>query len=250
MWGGIASDAFGYRVSFRIGAVLVLTGGLLVYFLAHEDPVASGPEIKITRPGFKSIFMLHGFFSAVLIMFSIRFSNTIVNPSFPLIVKDILPTTKNINSITGSVKASAALAGAISAALLGHIGDMIGRRKVLVLCCIGACIASKGHFFARNIGDLVMARILFGLTIAGMLPAANAMINSVIDRDSIGKAYGLATSLSMFGTALGPFVGGYLAETTGLRTPFLVAALGQICLAVMVIAFVSAETRPTSSGTS
>lgn len=37
-----------------------------------------------------------------------------------------------------------------------------------------------------------------------------------------GKAYGLATSLSMLGSAIGPTVGGTLAMQAGLRVPFLV----------------------------
>ncbi len=236
-FGGLAADAFGYRDAFRIGAALCLLGGLLVYFGTEESFEPPDKTDKTNTPGFKSIFLLKGFFVAVLIMFAVRFSNTMINPSFPLIVKDILPSVKNLNSITGSVMASAALAGAVSAAVLGYAGDRLGHRIVLIACCAGASVSSLAHFYAASLNNLFAARILFGLAVAGMLPAANAMIYSIIDRRSIGKAYGLATSLSMLGAAFGPFAGGMLARGAGLRAPFLVTAALQILLAAVIFLF-------------
>lgn len=234
-FGGIVADAFGYRVSFQIGALLCLLGGLLVYFGAREDFSPEDEDQRASCPGFRQIFMLKGFFVAVLLIFGVRFSNTIVNPSFPLIVRDIIPSSPNLNSITGSVMAAAAVAGAVSAAVLGHMGDRIGHRKILIACCAGASIASAGHFFAYSLNRLFLARILFGLSVAGMLPAANAAIHSIIDRRSIGKAYGLATSISMLGAAFGPMTGGYLAKIITLRAPFLFTAALQALLGIIVV---------------
>jgi MFS transporter, DHA1 family, multidrug resistance protein len=235
-FGGLAADAYGYRISFRIGALLCLLGGMLVYFFAHEK--FDKEEIKNNlNPGFRKIFMIKGFIIAVLVMFGVRFSNTMINPSFPLIIKDIMPSLDNLNSVTGSVMASAALAGAFSAAMLGLAGDRAGHRRILIGCSILAGCASAGHYLAFSISGLVLARIAFGLAAAGMLPAANASIHSIIDRRSLGKAYGLATSLSMMGAALGPFMGGFIAKNAGLRAPFLFTAGGQIMLAVIVILF-------------
>ncbi len=241
LFGGLVADAYGYRVSFQAGAALVFLGGLFVLFGTEENFVAPDEKTAGNAPGFKSIFLLHGFFAAVLIMFSVQFSNTLVNPSFPLIVKDILPDVSNLNSITGAVIASAALAGAVSSVLLGFAGDKIGHRKVLIGCCIGACAASLGHYYAASLNELFAARILFGLAVAGMLPAANAMIHSIIDHRNIGKAYGLANSISMVGIALGPLAGGYLAKIGGLRMPFMFAAACQLLLGWMIFVYVKKE---------
>ena len=244
LFGGIIADAYGYRASFQAGAALVFLGGLFVYFGTEENFSREDNEASSGNAGFRAIFLLKGFFAAVVIMFAVQFSNTMVNPSFPLIVKDILPAAVNLNSITGSVIAAAALAGAVSSAFLGFAGDKLGHRRVLIGCCIGACAASSGHFFARTLNELFAARILFGLAVAGMLPAANAMIHSIIDHRSIGKAYGLANSISMIGIALGPLAGGYLARAGGLRMPFLVAAGAQLLLGGMVVIFINREKQP------
>ena len=236
-FGGMAADAFGYRTSFQVGALLILMGGLLVYLGIRENFTPTHASVSADSPGFMNIFLLSGFLISVVVMFSVRFSNSMASPSFPLIMKDIIGTTKNLNSITGAVIASAAVAGAISAAILGHVGDRIGRRRILIGCCIGACVASVGHFFAQDLPTLFAMRILFGFSVAGMLPAANAMIHAVIDQRSIGKAYGLATSLSMLGAAIGPAVGGYIAMKAGLRVPFLITGAAQISLAILILLF-------------
>ncbi len=241
-FGGIVADAFGYRAAFRVGALLCLLGGLLVYFGANENFVPATAEERRGQSGFRKIFFLKGFAMAVLIMFGVRLSNTIMNPSFPLVVEAIVPGVANLNSITGTVMAGAALAGAFSAAFLGHLGDRLGQRWVLIGCCMMASVASGAHYYASSLNELALARVLFGLSVAGMLPAANAMIHAIIDHNALGKAYGLATSISMLGMAMGPFVGGYLARAAGLRVPFLVTGAAQAALAMMIL-FLFRESR-------
>lgn len=245
-FGGVVSDLFGYRVSFRIGALLCLAAGLLVFFGASENFTPPRKDAARKGSSFRGIFLLEGFLVAVGIMFAVRMSNTMVNPAFPLIVKDIVPNAKNLNSITGTVMAGAALAAAVSAATLGWVGDRIGQKKVLIGCCLGASLASVGHFLAESLGALFAARVFFGLSVAGMLPASNAMIHAIVDPRALGKAYGLATSLSMLGLAVGPFTGGWLAKTAGLRFPFLAAAVAQLLLCGVVVAFVPSR-KPAAS---
>ena len=242
-FGGMAADALGYRVCFRIGAGLTLLGGVLVLAGTREEFTPRDAQASRDGPGFRAIFLLPGFLISVVIMFAVRLSNSIANPSFPLIVREFPLSPQHFNSITGSIMGVTALAAAASSAILGHIGDKIGRRSILVACCVGACVASVGHYMAQTLFTLFAARILFGFSVAGMLPSATAMIYSIIDPRSIGKAYGLATSLSMLGAAAGPTLGGVLAMSVGLRFPFLVTAAAQLMLAVLVLAYVRDKNR-------
>lgn len=239
--GGIAADIFGYRFSFRVGALLTLLGGLLILFGTQERFTRPDRKAAAEIPGFGKILLLPGFMISVGVLLGVRLSNTISNPSFPLIVRDIIESMRNLNSVTGSIIGVAAIAAAAAAALLGHVGDRLGRRPVLVGCCLVACASSVGHYFAQSIPTLFAVRILFGFSVAGMLPAANATIHEVVDPRSIGKAFGLATSLSMLGTAIGPTVGGFLAMRAGLRVPFLVTAAAQLCLAGLILIFLRGD---------
>lgn len=238
--GGLVADAFGYRASFRVGALFTLIGALIAFYGIREDFHPPGEERAAAagRPaadGFRAIVGVSGFLSAALVMFGVRLSNTIVNPSFPLIVREILPGAASLNSATGMIMAGAAVAGAISAAGLGLLGDRWGHERILVSCCLGGAFFSAAHFFARHFGFLFAVHVLFGFSIAGMMPAANALIRTVIAERNIGRAYGAATSLSVLGMALGPPLGGWLARAAGMRAPFLLAAAAQLLLAWLVL---------------
>lgn len=237
-FGGLMADSFGYRASFRAGAALVIIGGFLVYYGTHENFTPENKARGRTWPDIKTLFTLKAFFAAAAVMFSVQFCNTLINPSFPLVVKQLYPRIQNINSMTGYIVAVSALAGALSSALFGHVVDKLGHKRILMICCAGTALASSGHFFAKTITELFLVRILFGLSIAGMLPAANALINTIINRNSIGKAYGIVTSISMLGIAFGPLAGGYIAAAAGLRAPFIAAAAAQILLGLLIIIFV------------
>ena len=233
-FGGIVADHFGYRMAFRIGALVILVGGLLVQFGTHEEFTPPDPKRKEMHGRFSDVLANRTFLLAAFIMFAIRLSNSLTSPAFPLIVKEIHGSSEAINSLTGSIIAVAALAGAISAAVLGHFGDSWGHRKVLIACCIAAAIASFAHLPINSIAGLFVVRTIFGLSIAGMLPATNAMIRREIADHNIGKAYGAATSFSMSGLAIGPLLGGFLGGTFGLRIPFLVMGFGQIGVLALV----------------
>ncbi len=232
-FGGLAADTFGYRDSFRIGALLTALGGILTLLGTHEDFTPPERGTANISPGFWEILMLPGFLLGVAVLFSVRLSNSIANPSFPLIVRDMVDSQANLNTMTGMIIGAAAVAGAIAAGVLGHTSDRIGQRSVLIACCLVASAASIGHYFAYGLPTLFIARILFGFAVAGMMPVANTLIKAVVDARSIGKAFGLATSISMLGTAFGPMFGGLMAMKTGIRTPFLVTAAGQALLVVL-----------------
>jgi len=236
--GGIVADAFGYRTAFRAGAFVVLLGGLLVHYAAHEQFTPPDAEQRQGSPGFRALISGRGFAVAVLILFAVRFSNTLVNPSFPLIIQDFLTTTQRLNSITGAIMAIAGLTGAVAAAVLGHVSDRLGHRRVVIFCSLGAAVASLAHALARSLDSLAVAHLLFGLAIAGTMPAANTMIQRATNPQHMGKAFGTASALGLIGIALGPLTGGMLARQFGLRTPFVAASICQVVVAILAMVLI------------
>lgn len=251
--GGVVADHLGYRAAFRVGALVVFLAGLLVWRGTREDFVPSDPEHTARRLSYGQIILGPGFLAAVFVLFSIRLSNTLTNPSFPLIVEEILDSTTRLNSVTGAIICCAALSGAVSAAVLGYFGDSFGHKRVLLACSLLASVVSVAHVYAHTVLFLTVARMLFGLTVAGMIPSANALIRRMTHDSNIGKAYGVATSMSMAGLAIGPFLGGCLGRAMGLRAPFVATGIGQLVVVVVVLVFVRGSvtsrraTRPTPS---
>ncbi|MCM8772434.1 MAG: MFS transporter [Candidatus Omnitrophica bacterium] len=223
--GGLLADSFGYRNTFRIGGILTFLGGFLVLLFAEENINENKIENSIT---FKDILKIKGFWVAILIMFAVRFSNTIINPSFPLVVKEIVYDSAILNTVTGGIIGIAAIIEGISATFIGFIGDITGAYISLIInCFIIASISSLGHFFSYSIVVLLFFRILYSGSVAGLIPSANSIIKKLIDEKAMGKAFGIVTSISMLGFAFGPLIGGYTGKIWGIRTPFLITALTQ-----------------------
>jgi len=232
--GGVIADQYGYRAAFLAGAVMLLLGGLLALFGMREEFVAPAPGKKKSNARFVDILAASGFLAAVFAFFSIRFSNTVANPAFPLIVMDMYTGKAALGRITGSIIGCAGVAAALSAGYFGRYSDKWGHKRMLLIftACTGVVLVA--HAFVHSVAQMFVVRTLFGLTSAGMMPAANALVCRTVGEKNVGKAYGLANSVGSLGWLLGPLTGGYLAGAFGLRLPFVMAGILQGVVLIVV----------------
>lgn len=104
----------------------------------------------------------------------------------------------------------------------GSFGDRFGRRKVFVAGAVGFALASVLCGAAVTIEMLVAARVLQGVAGAMLTPGSLALISASIDDRDRGAAIGLWSGFAGVSGALGPFVGGWLIDTAGWRSIFLI----------------------------
>ena len=105
---------------------------------------------------------------------------------------------------------------------VGRLGDIIGRRRLL-LAGIGLfTVASALCGCAPTLGLLVAARAVQGLGAAVMMALTMAFVGDTIPKARTGSAMGLLGTMSAIGTALGPSLGGVLITGLGWRAIFLV----------------------------
>lgn len=120
--------------------------------------------------------------------------------------------------------------------LCGRLADRIGRRPVIVAGLVVACVALVVFLLASGTGWLYAARALQGVAV-GLVsgPATAALVELDPLRDE-GRPALLAGLAQAAGSALGPLLGGGLAEwaPAPLRTSFVVVlvgtALGAVCV--------------------
>jgi EmrB/QacA subfamily drug resistance transporter len=105
---------------------------------------------------------------------------------------------------------------------VGRIGDIIGRRRLLLVGIGLFTAASLVCGVAPTIWLLIAARAAQGLGAAIMLALTVALVGETVPQAQTGSAMGLLGTMSAIGTTLGPSLGGVLIAGLGWRMIFLV----------------------------
>jgi EmrB/QacA subfamily drug resistance transporter len=104
----------------------------------------------------------------------------------------------------------------------GRLGDIVGRRRLLLAGIFLFTAASILCGVAPTLGLLVAARAVQGLGAAIMMALTIAFVGDTVPKEKTGSAMGLLGTMSAIGTALGPSLGGVLIAGPGWRAIFLV----------------------------
>lgn len=104
----------------------------------------------------------------------------------------------------------------------GRLGDLLGRRRLLLAGIVLFTAASLACGLAPSLALLVVARAAQGLGAALMMALTLAMVGEIVPKARTGSAMGLLGTMSAVGTTLGPALGGLLIAGLGWRTIFLV----------------------------
>jgi EmrB/QacA subfamily drug resistance transporter len=123
---------------------------------------------------------------------------------------------------------TAAYALAMAAGLLigGRLGDLFGRRRMLLIGMAGFVAASALCATAGSAGELIAARAAQGVLGAIMLPQVFGLIRDLFQAHEMGKAFGVYGPVMGLSAMLGPIAAGGLIGAdvfgTGWRMIFLV----------------------------
>ncbi len=121
---------------------------------------------------------------------------------------------------------------------VGQLGDITGRRRLLMAGIFLFAAASGLCGVASELWLLIAARAAQGLGAAVMMALTMAFVGEAVPKARTGSAMGLLGTMSAVGTALGPTLGGVLIASYGWPAIFfvnvplgiLVLALAQRCL--------------------
>jgi EmrB/QacA subfamily drug resistance transporter len=111
----------------------------------------------------------------------------------------------------------------------GRLGDMIGRRRLLLTGLLLFALASVFCGLAPTLSVLIAARAMQGLGAAVLMALTLAFVGETVPTERIGSAMGLMGAMSAVGTALGPAFGGLLIAAFDWRAIFFIMApLGMV----------------------
>src|SRR6266496_981319 len=144
-----------------------------------------------------------------LATFMTYLDNNIVNVAIPAIQQDLHLSTAGLEWVVSGyilVFASLLLAG-------GRLGDLFGRRRLLLVGLAIFTGASLVAGLAGNVDILVMSRAVQGLGAALVTPTTLAIISSSYpDPRERTAAVGVWSAVGAMALAVGPLLGGLLSE--------------------------------------
>ena len=222
--GGILADLTGsYRIPFYCTSATIFVALGLVWFAVHEQFTRPRPGDS-KRGSINSLVALVStpallalFFVLLMAQFGVR----TVQPIVPLYVQEMVGAVANIATLAGVAFSITGVANVISAPFLGNRSDVIGYRRVLLICLAGGTLMTLPQGFTDNYWVFTAERFAVGLFIGGLLPTANALVGRLVPRSERGAIYGMTSSAMFMGNSLGPLLGGLIAAGFGLSWVFL-----------------------------
>jgi DHA1 family multidrug resistance protein-like MFS transporter len=147
----------------------------------------------------------------------------------------------------GALITGFAVARLLFSVIGGVAGDRWGARKVTVFGTTLLAVSSVTAALAPNYGVLLASRFIEGIGSAIFATTAFQYLLQVTPKERLGRATAAFQTGLLVGVAIGPFVGGLLAEVGDFRTPFWAYAV--LAGIVAVLAWFFIEDLP-SRGTS
>jgi EmrB/QacA subfamily drug resistance transporter len=105
---------------------------------------------------------------------------------------------------------------------VGRLGDLMGRRKLMLGGLALFTFASLLCAIAPNLWFVISARAVQGIGAAIMMALTMAFVGEIVPKEKTGSAMGLLGTMSAIGTALGPSLGGLLIVSLGWRSIFVI----------------------------
>jgi EmrB/QacA subfamily drug resistance transporter len=105
---------------------------------------------------------------------------------------------------------------------VGRLGDIIGRRRLMLAGIALFTLATALCGIAPSLWLLIAARAVQGIGAAIMMVLTMAFVGDMVSKEKTGSAMGMLGTTSAIGTAIGPSLGGVLITGLGWQAIFLV----------------------------
>lgn len=125
------------------------------------------------------------------------------------------------------------IVAAVATPLLGRVGDLLGKKRVIILALCAVAIGSIIAALAPSLPVLLVGRALQGLA-GAIFPLGFGTVRDVLPREKVAGGIGILSALMAIGSGIGTVFAGPLADLLGWRGLFVVPLVGVTVGAVLV----------------
>lgn len=171
-----------------------------------------------------------------------------VFPFLPLFIDQLgVGDIQQVEVWSGVSSFGQAIVLSVFSPIWGAVADRRGRRLMVLRAAFGGGLVIGLMGLSQNIWEFLALRLFQG-AMTGVVAASSALAISFVPRSRVGMALGLIQMSSFAGNAVGPALGGFVADHAGYRLSF--AASGGLFLAagVVTLLFVTENFVPPPPG--
>jgi len=232
--GGLAGAAFGLRVVFLGGGILLLIATIPVLVIVRESPIvrrkgaATGALRAINeRPGLrKSLSVLIG---------AQGLMSLVSSATQQLLVLRLLELlSSGVSAVTGVGFGLAGVATSASAIFYTWVTRRLGYVRTTAAAAVLVALAVTLIGVAPWVAVIIAGIGLSGLFSGVVVPATASMIGLETPPESQSTVFGFNASSVAFGSCLGPLIGGSVAATAGVPAALIVIAGVALVLAALL----------------
>ncbi|NDD29499.1 MAG: MFS transporter [Proteobacteria bacterium] len=163
---------------------------------------------------------------------------TVLVPLMPICIARLGVSDAAENRLwSGLCIAAPAFTLMLAAPVWGRLGDLLGRKAMVVRALVGIATSVGLMSMARTPQQLFLARLLQG-AFGGVDDAAAAFLTTQTPRDHRGKALGALQTATAAGALVGPIVGGFASDRVGFSPLTALAGLliaaSSLCAAALL----------------
>jgi EmrB/QacA subfamily drug resistance transporter len=168
----------------------------------------------------------------VLTLPALAFSlaQTMLVPAFPDIVRELRSSAADVTWLLTVYLVSAA----VCTPLVGRLGDMVGKRRMLVVSvgcfAVGSVVSAVGGTYVV----VLIGRVVQGVA-GGMFPLVFGILRDELPPERVGSAIGFVSSTLGIGGGAGLLLGGAMVDALGYTSIFW---LGAVASTISIVAIV------------
>lgn len=159
---------------------------------------------------------------SLVCVFCTAFGVSQLAPILPLYFHDLGVQTPEAMSLwSGLATGATYIIVCLAAPFWGRVADKKGRKITLIRSSFGMALCNVLIAFQTTPEGVVLIRLVQGL-VSGFYSASITLIASETPIERTGWALGLLASANLAGSLIGPLLGGYIADTVGIRNDFII----------------------------
>src|SRR5262245_30494659 len=150
---------------------------------------------------------------------------TLVTPFLPFYIESIgVEGEARVAIWSGFLLSVSPLLAALLGPFWGRLADHLGMKVMVQRVLFTIAVHWGLMFFTRTVWQVLALRIMLGL-FSGFGTMSVALVTHGCPKERIGHAVGALQATQIMSTAIGPFVGGLLAASIGIRNTYLVTCV-------------------------